>query len=135
MAKEMKSDLESNSLEIHQRLDKTIEPANNLPSNLGKELTKRLREMFKTVSDSISDRGKLQLNKIKKNKEAIVLLQKTNAEGIKSLADQVFELKSMVRQQIERSDTTKTLVYEQREQVEARLQENRDVIATTHTQL
>lgn len=74
MAKEMKSYLTDTSSKIHQRLTDTIEAANNLPGNLGKELTKRMKEMFKTVFDSIRDRDKLYLTEISKHKEVVALL-------------------------------------------------------------
>lgn len=55
MAKDMSEGLEANSIEIHQRMNRIIETANQLPGNTGKEFTKSMREMFKTMVDSLSE--------------------------------------------------------------------------------
>lgn len=94
MAEDIDQKIEETLIEIHEKMSRITEAANLIPSKMGKEFQKKIKEMFKDMSNNLSQRNQVFLKEIVAHKAVIVSLQNTNAEQIKLFFDKAFELSS-----------------------------------------
>lgn len=121
VTEDINQDLEGNLVHMHQKLNKIVEAATNVPREMGKEFNKRMKELLRDITDNLRQRDAVFLKEIAVHKVVVVSLQESNAEQIKLLADKVFDLNSSLfkfqNSMIDCTDNTLALVHQQSYQV------------------
>lgn len=120
-------------------MDKITTVASHLPGDMGRELNKQLKSIFKDMSYRLHDRDQIFLKTIDEHKKVVLALQQPNESSIKSLTDKVFELSTMISEfkndMTVRTNNAMALVHQQGDQADVRQQKLRADIAISVSQI